>query len=407
MSLDTPRRYAVACDGGAQTAQGALSAAGHPIPVFGPTTFERCGAWMNRAGITGWEQYANVPLDSTVVPPKADASCFLGRNCCWVGSTYDNPPRFAIAYDGNSGRGDHVLGQHGYHHIAYGPVSSEFCHAWWNVNVAARGLGQPFPTGVVGAVPPGSADLRALPPAGPSGPNGPRPAGGSSPLQTGISVALSPGAWVRASQHVGVVSASGQGLVLAGGAWTNGQVREGRVDGNRVTTRETFDFGQGGDVYLAFAVDGRGKYMGFYPRLVAGVSVKHMSTHNSWAGSVVVPDAEMLFGHLSVAPGGNYQLAIARGGYADRGGQVLLRSSGRLAVTAAPLELMFIDNYAGEAANMLIAEAWVYVGHTGSQATPPAPVTGGGQGGSCSSNADCPGSICLLGVCAPPSPSRM
>lgn len=401
MSLDTPRRYVVGCDGGAQSAQSAVSASGHPIVVFGPTTWERAGAWMNRAGIPGWTAYANVPLEPSAVPPVPDASCFLGRNCCWVGSTYDDPPRYAIGYDGNAGRGDHALSAHGYHHIAYGPVSTEFCHAWWNQNVAARGLGQPFPTGVIGAVPADRSAWRAPPPAGPSGPRGPRPSAGGPGLQAGgISISLSPSAWVRVAPAHAHVVGTAQGLVLAGGPWTNGQARDGRVDGNHVTSRENFDFSAGGDVYMAFAVNGGGRYMGFYPRLVAGLPVKHMSTGNSWAGSVVVPERTMLFGHLRIEPGGNFHLSIARGGYDDRGGHVLQQASGRLANLSLPLDMHFLDNHAGDAASILIAEAWVYAGGA---TTPQA-----GMGVSCSSDAQCPGSVCLLGVCAPPSstPSR-
>jgi hypothetical protein len=148
---------------------------------------------------------------------------------------------------------------------------------------------------------------------------------------------------------------------------------------------------------MAFVANGGGQYMGFYPRLVAGVSVPHMSTHHSWAGSVVVPDGAVLFGHLRVEPGGRYALGIARGAYDDRGGQVLLRASGQLANTTAPLELQFADNYAGTGASMLIKEAWIYTaGSAGAS-------MGAARPGAapCGSDAECPGSVCLLGVCAP------
>lgn len=403
MSLDTPRRYVVACDGQAQTASSAASSGGYPIVVFGPTTWERCGAWMNRAGVPGWAQYANVPLEASAKPPAPDRSCFLGRTCCWVGSTYDNPPRFAIGYDGNDGRGDIKLGLHGYHHIAFGPESVESCHAWWNANVAAQGLGQPFPGAVSGAIPVDPRSFRAVPPSGPSGPQGPRATRAGGPASTAISVALSPAAWVRVAPHVGNVTGAPQGLAVVGGAWTNGQLREGRIDGNRITSRERFDFTSGGDVYMAFVANGGGKYMGFYPRVVAGVSVAHMTTHNSWAGSVVVPDGALVFGHLHVAPGGRYALGIALGGYDDHGGQVLLRANGQLPDLTSPLELHFVDNYAGPGASLLVREAWVYVASGTTPAV--AGTSGAGTAGSgrCGSDADCPGSVCLLGVCAPPT----
>lgn len=399
MSLDTPRRYAVGCDGAAQSASSAAAMSGYPIVVFGPTTWERCGAWMNRAGLPGWTQFANVPLEPSAIPPPPDRSCFLGRNCCWVGSTYDDPPRFAIGYDGNAGRGDIALSQHGYHHISFGPESVESCHAWWNANVAARGLGQPFPGAVVGAIPLDPRSFRAPPPAGPSGPQGPRASGSGGPQTKGISVALSPNAWVRIAPHVGNVNSVAQGLAISGGAWTNGQLKEGRIDGNRLNSRERFNFATGGDVYMAFSVNGGGKYMGFYPRLVAGVSVTHMTTHHSWAGSVTVPDGSPLFGHLHVEPGGRYFLGITQGSYDDHGGQVLLRTTGQLANLTSPLELHFLDNYAGTSASLLVTEAWVYVARNAGTSDDNAR-TGSGA---CGSDADCPGSVCLLGVCAPPS----
>lgn len=104
-------------------------------------------------------------------------------------------------------------------------------------------------------------------------------------MTTGVSVALSANAWTRISPHVGSVNGIAQGLAVSGGAWTNGQLKEGRIDGNRVNSGERFDFSSGGDVYMAFAINGGGKYMGLYPRIVAGVSVMHITTHNSWAGS--------------------------------------------------------------------------------------------------------------------------
>lgn len=406
MSMDTPKRYAVACDGAAQTASGAATSGGYPLIVFGPSTFEQCGAWMSAAGIPGWERFANVPLPPGTGLPKPDASCFLGRNCCYVGASWDRPPRYAIGYDGAVSSGSHALITGGYPSIVYGPVSIEACHAWWNDNIAARGLGAPFPAAGSGAVPFQAGAFRAPPPRGPSGPQGPRSAGPTA--QTGISVALSANAWVQASQYVGAVTGGDQGLLLAGGPWTNGRLVNGHYDGNRVLSRETFDFSAGGDVYMAFAVNGGGKYMGFYPRLIAGVSVKHMTTNHSWAGSVVVPERTWLFGHVRVEPDGSYRLTVAQGRYDDHGGQVILGTTGRLASPSGQLEFQFVDNYAGAAASVLIGEAWVYAGGAGvPHAATPGPSAGRGParpaGASCGTNEDCASSVCLLGVCAPPS----
>ena len=155
-------------------------------------------------------------------------------------------------------------------------------------------------------------------------------------------------------------------------------------------TQETFDLSGGGEVYLAFAADGAGRYMAIWPRVLPGIGGNFLTTHNEWAGSIVIPERSWIFLHVTVSPGGSAQLGISLGGYDDMGGQVIYSVSGQLTQGAVPLELRFSDNYAGEATSLLIGEAWVYAG--GQQSA----------GGSCSVDADCPGSVCLLGVCAPP-----
>lgn len=176
-----------------------------------------------------------------------------------------------------------------------------------------------------------------------------------------LTVPLVPIAWMRVGLQSGEMRASDAGLVLVGGAWTNGRVIRGRADGILAQSAEAFDFSNGGDVYVSFRPDGAGKYMSFTPRLVSGVSVPYMSTHNSWAGSVVVPDGTALFAHLQVQPDGNYRLVIASGDYDTRGGNVVLQSAGRLGKLSVPLELHFGDNYASERASLLVTEARVHL----------------------------------------------
>lgn len=232
------------------------------------------------------------------------------------------------------------------------------------------------------------------------------PGGSGTPGVSGATINLPGTAFQRLAQYNGTVTPQGSGVVLGGGAWTNGRLKNGIYDGNRVRSSEAYDFGAGGDAYMTIIPNGAGKYMAFYPRVLEGISVKHMSTGNSWAGSVVVKDNERLFAHVSVQPGGTYRLTVARSAYDDRGGQVIFSANGQLANRNAHLELQFVDNYAGAAAQVAIAETVVRTGapaRTGG--TPPSPPRSGptGGAGSCSKDSDCPGSICLLGVCAPPS----
>ena len=211
----------------------------------------------------------------------------------------------------------------------------------------------------------------------------------------------------RAPQYSGAISPQGNAISLTGGAWTNGRLKNGVYDGNRIYSSETFDFSAGGDVYMRLVVNGAGQYMGFWPRVLEGVSVNHMSTHHSWANSVVVKDNETIFAHVHVSPGGAYGITIARGGYGDAGGQVIYSNTGKLPNPRTRLDLQFGDNYAGTAASIAITETIVRAGAATTSTTPPTPPQTQGQrsnlpaGASCSTEAECASSICLLGVCAP------
>lgn len=201
------------------------------------------------------------------------------------------------------------------------------------------------------------------------------PSGQPEPSRTegairATAVPLLPTAWMRVGAQSGQIRRSDQGLVLAGGAWTNGRVVNGRADGILARSAETFDFSNGGEVYISFRPNGAGKYMAFTPRLVSGVAVPYMSTHNSWAGSVVASDGMPLFAHLRIQPDGNYRLVIASGDYDVRGGKALLQSAGKLDKLAVPLELHIVDNYASEQAGLLVTEAKLVLGPARSASRP-------------------------------------
>jgi len=209
------------------------------------------------------------------------------------------------------------------------------------------------------------AELSRPPPPGQQGSD--RAEGGAA-AQRIVTVPLSPSAWIRVGPQTGQIRGSDQGLALVGGAWTNGRPINGRQDGITARSADSFDFSKGGDVFVSFRPNGAGKYMSFEPRLVSGVAVPYLSSHHSWAGSVVVPDGAAVFGHLRIQPDGNYRLVVTSGDYDRRGGRELLRAAGRLARLSAPLELFFGDNYASERASLLITEARVQLDGAGAGA---------------------------------------
>ena len=142
-----PNRYAVVCD--PNTASGTT--------VFGPARRVAAAGWMANAGIPYWEEHAlpGYPYGS---PPRCDRSCTPGVNCCAIGSDPGSRrpegrlTRWTLAYDGGDDTARGKLTGSGFVPELTG-VSPEYCHAWWNERVAARGLGawitEPTPRGAV------------------------------------------------------------------------------------------------------------------------------------------------------------------------------------------------------------------------------------------------------------------
>ncbi|MCK6453218.1 MAG: hypothetical protein L6R19_20570 [Alphaproteobacteria bacterium] len=292
----------------------------------------------------------------------------------------------------------------------------------WNAAAAPPAPAVPPPQGPgasvappsgVGIVPPGGVSTAppygqpAAPPAYPPPARPPvataMPAPAPAPFAAQpVSVPASD--WQQAPQYRGALQPGPNGLVVQGGPWTNGRLKDGYYDGSRVFSTQSFDLSRGGDVHLRFLANGGGQYMGIYPRLLEGVGVRFLTTHHSWSNSVVIPDNTWMFAHLRVEPDGSYRISVARSNYDDRGGQSVYSNSGRLANPRGRLELHFVDNYAGPRASIVIGEAVVTAGGAppASAGMAPPPATGGGRpaGATCRGPSDCASSICLLGVCA-------
>jgi hypothetical protein len=281
---------------------------------------------------------------------------------------------------------------------------------WPGIGVAPEGLpgdglagmsGYPGPDGM-----PGMSGMTGL--SGMTGMNG--MSGMSGLGQTAAPACQRVTQWQRMANRNAPVQPSGSDLLLTGGAWTNGRPQNGVIDGNGVESAESYDFSNGGTARMQFSVDGGGKYLSVIPSVLKGVGSKRVSTDHSWAGSVAVADGTRLFGTVTVAPGGSYTLGISRDGY---GGAPIVSSSGQLPAGPSRFAVEFADNYAGSGSSLTVHEAEACTGGGGSNVltddfsrlpspvTPPQPAPGGSPAGrTCGSNADCPGSICLLGVCA-------
>jgi hypothetical protein len=184
-----------------------------------------------------------------------------------------------------------------------------------------------------------------------------------------LTLPLSPRDWQQGQARFGRLEQTQNGLLLRGDNWTNGGVVNGRNDGNAVVSANQYDLRGGGDVFVVFGVDGGGKYMAIFPRLFTTVSVPHLTTHHSWAGSVVVPEKQWLFAHLQVDAAGRFQLTVSRNNFDTQGGQVLMRHTGTMATTTGRVDISFGDNYAGTGASLVIHKVVV------------CPSSGGGGGG--------------------------
>lgn len=155
-----PYRYAMVCDPN-------LPSAAHPIRVFGPKRGRAIAGWMANAQVSRWEGEAlpGYPYDP---PPACDPRCEAGMTCCAIGRFPDHRQQEVVrwdmwgrAYDGHV-PATQTLQQLG-RDIILENVSFEYCHAWWNENLAEQGLASlitdPTPPG---AIPCGPEDLRSM-----------------------------------------------------------------------------------------------------------------------------------------------------------------------------------------------------------------------------------------------------
>ncbi len=198
-------------------------------------------------------------------------------------------------------------------------------------------------------------------------------------------IPLTADAWMQELHRQGAYKSTFKGLLVKGGAWTNGRLTNGRVDGNYLLSNQSFDFTKGGDIYFAFIAHGDG-YMSIYaPGLTevtdtifihtgnntTDIKVPWLTTHYSWMNSIVIPDDEILFMHLRLQSNRIYHWSICKNDYDNHGGKIIAQYSGIVSkehwqyFKNAKIPIYFLDNYANEKAYLLIKEVKVCTGLKG------------------------------------------
>lgn len=136
-------------------------------------------------------------------------------------------------------------------------------------------------------------------------------------------------------------------LRISGADWTNGRVRSGRLDGNGFVSKASHDFVDR-TTEIEFAVDGGGQYMAINiaPN---GLPAQFFSTHNSWDGSRILPQNDILIMALKITADGKWTQVVR-----DKSNGAIVASQGGRA-SAKQLQVLrnagfgvnFHDNHAG------------------------------------------------------------
>ena len=170
-------------------------------------------------------------------------------------------------------------------------------------------------------------------------------------------------------QGYGLINAN-DGLYMPAAPWKNG-CQNNVCDGNYATTKEKFNFQNGGDLYVSLAADGGGKYMWFGASM-EGLSYIPLSTDHSWSGSFVIADNLRLFLHLKLNSDKTYSWTVCSGDYDDNGGTVLTSVNKTLSDTeyeqleSSSVKIWLGDNYAGTDASMTVYEVKICIDSNGS-----------------------------------------
>jgi len=132
----SPYRYTVVCD-----PVGTPSRTDYPLLVF-TGSWRVVAGWMANAEIPGWESWP-LAAYSYPDPPPCDRNCDTTYGCCAIGWSRATE-LYSRAYDGAAASAVYALIRTSHSSIRMQGVSPEYCHAWWNYNVAEGNPASPF-----------------------------------------------------------------------------------------------------------------------------------------------------------------------------------------------------------------------------------------------------------------------
>jgi len=172
-------------------------------------------------------------------------------------------------------------------------------------------------------------------------------------------------AWQQAEKHdARIVETTDGKLTLHGANFTNAKLVNGRYDGNRIVSISTFNL-EWADVFYKFVADGADSYQSM-TLAAENIPSPRMSTHHSFADSVLVEKQTPYFVHISLQNNGIIKWTLSKNAYATESGSevvaskripLMLDQQEKLKVTR--LVVGFGDNYAGREASMTLLEAKV------------------------------------------------
>lgn len=162
-------------------------------------------------------------------------------------------------------------------------------------------------------------------------------------------ISLDPRSWTQSAKRDSKLKPrfTNGALRIPGADWTNGRVRDGRLDGNGFVSNSAHNFVDR-TTEIEFSLDGGGKYMAINigPN---GLPAQFFSTHKSWDGSRILPESDILIMTLKITADGKWTQVVR-----DKSNGAIVASQGGRASTkqlqtlrSAVFNVNFHDNHAG------------------------------------------------------------
>lgn len=174
----------------------------------------------------------------------------------------------------------------------------------------------------------------------------------TAPAPALADVSLDPAHWTQVEKRNPAVQpvAVPDGLKVPGSDWTQGQPKNGILDGNAVMNRTQGNYI--GQTIVEFTVDGGGRYMSLHLGPKALQFLKPFSTGNSWQGSKVLPQKVRLTMRLDVSEDGTVKQVVTQ----TANGAIVSSQTGKGSsltpklLRKARFHVNFVDNKAGRGA---------------------------------------------------------